>query len=501
MKKPSQLSGRLFKIAATSSLCLIVASSLATNFAFAASKVKNGAANTANTEIGPGLVAQKPLPLVTGPKVTFPNETPVPVVDVSFTSAVLMKKPTDLPTSLLAPIAPQVAKRLAAYIFPINQWDFVCMIGPRGMKGTAQLATDGGMGVTLTSRQATLEFTHVGGSPLMADGLAASLFPAAGKAVNQDGIGAKWTQNDLLHHAAIAYFYDHRVAVFAFQNKDGRSVYGYGFYQHSYLGAFSMASQFIYASTKRDADLAPYVMASALSTLTAIGEPQLSGTIVPVAHAGVRQDGRVYQLAVPEGLSAMGMVVSTPKGTVWTLEPTLISTGNGLRPEIPSGPFLINISPRGTTRLTDANARTLAMVAPYRFGVFASIPWYANVHLLQPVAKDWLLYSVTYVAVGMNQPAQNDLYAVNLQAGANSPTLLTSFQDAGGFFFFVGSYGTYVIYDSANDLIPSGNMAHDLEMVDLQTGQRTHLSSSDLHNNVVTVTIGGQRREILLQHD
>ena len=41
------------------------------------------------------------------------------------------------------------AKRLAAYQFPIDQWDCFYMIGPRGMKGTAELGVDGGVGIKL----------------------------------------------------------------------------------------------------------------------------------------------------------------------------------------------------------------------------------------------------------------------------------------------------------------------------------------------------------------
>ena len=120
---------------------------------------------------------------------------------------------------------------MAAYLFPVSNLEWAYVIGPRGMAGKAKLATDGGESFTLANADASIVFRHVGGSPFIAQGGAAQFFPAAGAALNRAGLGIKWTAKDLLHPATLSYRYNHRVALFSFASKSGRSVYGYAFYQ------------------------------------------------------------------------------------------------------------------------------------------------------------------------------------------------------------------------------------------------------------------------------
>ena len=453
----------------------------------------------ANTLQNTGLTPKSPIPLVAVRSGDAQSASRLPVVAVPFLSAVQMAKPAHTPATVLAPVPANAAHRLAAYLFPVNQWDWVYLIGPRGLRGRAELANDGGVAVTLRNSHASLELMTPGGSPLMAQGMAGQFFPAAGEALNRAQPGAKWTREDLLQHATIAYHNRHRLALFAFRSQNGRSVYGYSFYQPSYIGAFAWASEFVCAASGTDAGLAPWIMASSLAALTGIGEPQLSGTPVPAPLTGVFAGGRSYRLPVPRGFSTQGMVLPTAAGVAWIGQPAWIDTGTGMRADIPAAPFSINLSPPGTKTLTyPADARQLATVAPYKLGAFTNAPWYTSVSLMQTAGPDWLLYSATYAATGMNQPAGNSLYAINLRTGSASPEHIASFLDAGGMFFSLGTHGPYVAYDQSTDLDPKGTILHSIWLVDLNTGKRVHLPPSALHGSTVTTVIGGRRVRIAM---
>ncbi|MHB1684851.1 MAG: hypothetical protein ACYCYO_18840 [Bacilli bacterium] len=459
-----------------------------------------GAAVSQTVLMGTNLIPDHPIPLVTGPIGSAQNISRIPVVVLPFSSAGEMAKPADLPTTVLAPVPPNAAKRLAAYLFPINQCNWVYMIGPRKMKGTAELAADGGASVKLQNAHASLTLRHVGGSPLIVEGMASQFFAAAGEDLNHAGLGLKWSRRDLLQNASIAYRYEHRLALYAFQSKQGQSVYGYGFFQPSYIGPYSMAAQFVYSADNTDASLAPWVMASSLSTLTQIGEPQLSGTPIAAPMTPVPAGNRTYRLPVPKGFNTQGMALPTSAGVAWIGQPTWLNTGNGMRADIPSGSFSINLSPPGTKTLAYPSVRELTTVASYRLGTITDAPWYMSVYLMQTAGPNWLLYGTYFAAVGMNQPAGNDLYAIRLQGGHPIPEHITSFLDAGGYFFSLGAYGQYVVYDQSDDLDAHGIIFHHIWLVDLSTGKRVHLASSALHGSTVTTVIHGKRVRIGLRN-
>ena len=450
-----------------------------------------------NTLLGTNLVPAHSIPLITGTQSYKGGGSTIPVTVLPFTSGVQMTGPTHVPKSVLAPIPATVAKRMAAYLFPVNNLEWAYLIAPRGMAGKAELATDGGESFTLANADASIVFRHVGGSPFIAQGGAAQFFPAAGAALDRAGLGIKWTAKDLLHPATLNYRYNHRVALFSFASKSGRSVYGYAFYQPAYIGQFNMQAQFSFSANRADAGLAPYVMASALSNLTQVGEPQLAGAVLPSPVTPVAAGNHVYRLPVPKGFPAQGLVLPTARGVAWIGQPAFIDTNTdaarGFAPansSVPSDMLSISLGPAGEPMLGRGNIRTLTLIAPAQPGVWTNAPLYTSVRLLETAGSNWLLYSLTYTRPGMNQPAGNALYAISLRSSQPAPHLLTSFLDAGGYFFTYGTYGPYVVYDTANDLNPQGKILQHIWLVNLSTGRRTHLPSTALQSGAVTANIG-----------
>ncbi len=453
----------------------------------------------ANALLGTNLVPARPIPLITGTQSYKGGGSTIPVTVLPFTAGGEMSGPTHVPKSVLAPIPATVAKRMTAYLFPVNNWEWAYVIGPRGMTGKAEIATDGGAGFTLANADASIVFSHVGGSEFMAQGAAAQFFPAAGAALNRVGLGIKWTAKDLLHPATLSYRYNHRVALFSFASNSGRSVYGYAFYQPSYIGMFNMQAQFSFSADGADTSLAPYVMASALSNLTQVGASQLAGTVLSSPVTSIAAGNHVYRLPVPKGFPTQGMVLPTARGVAWIGQPTFIDTNTdaarGFTPansSVPSGMFSINLGPAGEPTLGRGNFRTLTIIAPAQPGVWTNAPLYTSARLLETAGSNWLLYSVTYASLGMNQPAGNALYAISLQASQPVPRLLTSFLGAGGYFFTYGTYGPYVVYDKADDLNPQGKILQHIWLVNLGTGKRTRLPSTALRSGAVTANIEGR---------
>lgn len=57
-------------------------------------------------------------------------------------------------------------------------------------------------------------------------------------------------------------------------------------------------------------------------------------------------------------------------------------------------------------------------------------------------------------AVGMNQPATNDLHVYDVQTGKD--TVVTSFLGFGGSSFYVGTHGQYMVYDKSGIIDKQG---------------------------------------------
>jgi len=468
-------------------------------------------AESAHDVFGATLAPAKPLPILTGNTAQTAVGSQIPVVLVPFSSGVQMSKPTRVPTRVWAPIPTAVARQMAAYLYPLGTQEWAYVVAPRGLRGSAIVGADGSNGLTLSGPDASVLFSHAGGSLPMAEAAASPYFPAAGRALAENmgwsTTGLQQANAYLIQHASVRYEDGRRVALFAYSNAEGRSVYGYASYQPLYMGAFNIGAQFDFVTDRADRPLAPYVMQSALGTLQQIGAPQLSGDVVPMQTASVMIGQNRYRLPVPANTAdSTALVRATPHGIAWISEPPMINTDPKATAAwqvqmalIPGQGYAINLSPRGHhADLTHSAFRTLAVVPPYELGAWTSQVWYATLALGQQAGPNWLLYDTSYKAIGMNQPAGNNLYAVNLQTATPNPVLVTSFFDAGGLFFSYGTYGPNVIYEQANDLDPQGRMIQHLVMVNLASGARTLLPTSDLHGDVVTLDIAGQAVHVTL---
>lgn len=469
---------------------------------------------SATDMFGAPLAPAKPLPMVTGNTAQTASGSPIPVVLVPFTAGVQMSKPTHVPKSVWAPIPTAVARQMAAYLYPIGTQEWAYVVAPRGLKGSAIVGADGSNGLTLSGPDASVLFSHAGGSLSMAQSAAAPYFLAAGQAAAKDmgtsPAAAEQANAYLIQHASVRYEDGQRVALFAYSNTEGRSVYGYAFYQPLYMGAFNLGAQFDFVTDQADRSLAPYVMQSALGTLEQTGAPQLSGDVLPMKSASVKVGPSRYRLPVPANArDTSALVKATPQGIVWISEPSMINTDPKATAAwqvqaalIPGQAYAINLSANGHHGdLTHSAFRTLAVVPPYELGAWTSQVSYATVALGQQAGPNWLLYQTSYEVPGMAQPAGNNLYAVNLQSATPNPVLVTSYFDAGGLFFSYGTYGPNVIFDQASDLDPQGQIIQHLVMVNLASGARMQLPTSDLHGNVVTLDIAGQAVHVTLAQD
>ena len=139
--------------------------------------------------------------------------------------------------------------------------------------------------------------------------------------------------------------------------------------------------------------------------------------------------------------------------------------------------------------------------------VLATIPWmqqykavnqplYDFPSLLRPTMGRYLPYIETWAGYGMNQPAINDLYVFDLNSRKNR--LITPFPLYGGDFFAVGTFGDFLAYDKSGIVAAPKNFANNLWLVNLKTGRTTHLPTSDLHGQMVGITVNGQTIHIPL---
>lgn len=487
--------------ATTLSLCLCVMALAPTENSFATTKPPQ--------TLGDNLTPAHALPFITGQIGFTGHGSMVPVTVLPFTSGLAMSKFKSPPKFVLAPVPPAVAKRVSAYLYPVNEGEWAYVIAPRGMTGNAGLGTDGSGGFNLQSPDATLSFDHVGGSTFMAQGAAALFFPAAGQALNRDNAGVKdvtpWSRQDLLQHANLSYRDHNHLALFAFTSTSHHFVYGYAFYQPDMnrTGAFNTQAEFDFSSDQRYRDLAPYVMASGLTTLIQIGDPSLAGTAIAMQSRTVVSGGRDWQLTAPKGLAGTTMALATPRGVAFIQEPGFTQTAtNSPYAKIPNTYYGISLSASTTRNLTaEQTIRGLALIPPYQLGPWTDEPLYAYVNLSRSAGPNWLLYTTTWAGIGMVQPEDNALFAVSLQAANKAPMRITSYLNGGSYFFSYGTYGSIVVYDESNDLSPKGATIQNIGMIDLRTGERTYLPSSDLHDGVITVGVAGRIVHIPLRQE
>ncbi|WP_067623622.1 hypothetical protein [Alicyclobacillus acidiphilus] len=451
------------------------------------------------------LVPAKPLPVV-APKLNGngPGQL-VPVVRVPVTVAISEQLSMSAPKAVYAQVSVGDAKRLAAYLVPVDPNTWMYILAPRGMTGKVELAADGSGVVELKSSDASIGLSFSGGSPISAAALGEPFFARARKDLVSDQVGSH-PPNHNLPNTSVQYFDNNRLAVFAFASTKGQSVYGYDYYglNSSDAGPLCQGALFSYAAKGSAKKLASDVMASAIATLDEIGEPNLQGPVVPTISQSATVSGRKVSLLEPKLAGFTPQVEAANAGIVWLSQPRVIAVD----PEAPHGvipeyAYYLNVTSgpvAAGAKLNTVESQTLTAIPAYQLGDSVNNPMYNSVRLIGVTGSNWVLYEVTASPLDANS-GESNLYAIDASKPNSKPILITPFMDGGGGFFYVGYVGTTVVYDVANDLNPNGNIVHHIAMLNLATGVRTSVPSTALKNGVVTVQIDGVTEQVALHEE
>lgn len=174
------------------------------------------------------------IPVTTGTVTESTSLSKIPVVVVPTTFGgpkPLWPAPAQVKADAWVAIPSATAAQLADYLVPLDRGareEWISLLGPRGMTGSALNTADGSVAVTLTHGPITLSLRLETNNPMGAQTLN-DLFPAAGKLTNE-AVPGSWSTRDLLHPATIVYQDHDQRATFAYQAKVGEDVYGIGQY-------------------------------------------------------------------------------------------------------------------------------------------------------------------------------------------------------------------------------------------------------------------------------
>lgn len=422
----------------------------------------------------------------------------LPVVRVSATYGVDTGTVTAPPTQVMTLVPSSLASRMAAYYVPLSRFDAFYLVGPKAMTGKLSVGADGSFVLTLKNQDAFIEMDGPGGSGISAAGIAAPFFANARTFLKT---ALPTGKQQPLANAAVKHV-SPQLVEFAFKTQDQQQAAGFCFYQMvdgRLIGSFGQSTLFLYKTSQADADLGKWVMNTALSALTNIGEPQLSGQEMQSETATVNVSGRRVALYVPQGKAPFA--VSAPGGIAWIQYPAYINHHQSLVGQTPAGPYNVQLSPIPTdaTPLSrgGSSSRTLFSIPGYRVPDATNIPWYTFPTSLQLVSNRWLLYTLMYAGVGMNQPGDNEIRLYDMKSGKEAK--MTSFRIGGGGFFAMGVYKDNVVYDQSGIADPKGDMIHDVVLENLATGKVTHLPSKSRVNDTIVTTITGKTVTIPLR--
>ena len=192
-----------------------------------------------------------------------------------------------------------------------------------------------------------------------------------------------------------------------------------------------------------------------------------------------------------------GHAVRTPQGVAWIWQPPTAMKGPVGSPwsKVPTGSYYIAFATPQNGQVVQNSVQLKQPISSLRIVSGDNDVFYTYPRLGSLVNNRWLLYTVTWAVPGMNQPYGNDLHAYDIQTGKD--TTITSFVDAGGMFFSMGTSGRYLVYDKSGIIDAKGDFGHSVWLVDLATGKQTKLPTSDLiksgstSGESVRVTIGG----------
>jgi hypothetical protein len=407
----------------------------------------------------------------------------LPVVRVPASYAVVVK-PLASPKQVWADVPPNLANDLTAYFVQMDQTTSFYLIGLRGMNGMAELGADGTFDVYLKNATASIELDSTSGSILTAWSMAAPFFSSARKSLEQSGVGLSKS----ILHTTIRYS-NPDTALFAFEDQRDQKVAGYDFYQPKwYASAFGGSAQMIYRTNNSGWKYAPWVLNAGIQALDNIGEPQIGGKVIRFGTTPKVTSGSI----IPSGSA-----IKINQHIIWLQNSWFIQRLTSVpNSRFPMAPYSLMIGTYKNGKLIPNSER-----------VFATIPWmkqYESVNqplydfpsLLRPTVGRYLPYIETWAGYGMNQPAINDLYVFDLNSGKNR--LITPFPLYGGDFFAVGTFGDFLAYDKSGIVAAPTNFANNLWLVNLKIGRTTHLPTSDLHGQMVEITVNGQTIHIPL---
>lgn len=416
-----------------------------------------------------------------------PNEysSTVPVIHVPFTAAITT--PTlPAPKTISTSLPPQLSSKLVAYFVQMSATNSFYVLGPPMMTGQALAAADGSFEVYLHNSHASIELDTSGGSPLVADAMAAPFFATARAATSRDV-----PSSDIGPLAPATVIHPNTDTVyFAFSTKSGRNVSGWNdYFPQSDMGTARM----IYKSDLHDWSYAPYVLQATVNLLNNVFAPQIGRTIEQPRAATANVGGK--RISIP---NSDGRVVQTPRGLAWIWRPPVSVEGS-----LQSPWSLVPIAPYGLAFAVPHKGK----IVPHSVHLMQTIPsvrvvdgdnhvFYSYPNVSSITGNRWLLYTVTWSAPGLNQPYGNDLHVNDTQSGHD--TTLTSFVDAGGMFFSLGTSGQYLAYDTGGIRDAKGDLVHSVCLVNLATGKKAKLPTSDLIKSNTTsgesvqVTIGSK---------
>ena len=409
----------------------------------------------------------------------------LPVIRVRGSYAVEIH-PLASPKKVLADVPTQLARQLAAYFVQMNQTTSFYLIGPRKMKGQAELGTDGSFDVFLKNSMASIELDTPGGSELSTWSLAAPFFSAAKKSLEQNGVGQSpsSTQNTTIQRP------NPHTALFAFIDQNGSKVGGYSFYQSNwYASAFGGAAQMVYLANSEGWKYATWTLNSAIAVLDNIGEPQIGGKVLPPHFATNVSRGPYFPA---------GSAISLDQHIIWLQHNVYVQRGSTSTPSssFPIAPFLLMEGAYRNGKLIPNSGVELAEIPWMKSYLGDNKPLYDYPFLLHLTGGRFLPYIEIWAGYGMNQPATNNLYVFDLKSHRNQ--MITSFPLFGGTFFSVGTIGDELVYDKSGIIDAKGDFGHHLWLVNLATGKSTHLPTSDLHGQTVIAKVNGKSQHIPL---
>ena len=252
------------------------------------------------------------------------------------------------------------AAHLADYLVPLNRGgseEWISLLGPRGMTGSALGGGNGADGVTLTNGTTSLSLT-LGSAHSIGVRSLNDLFPAAGK-LTHETVPHSWPPRDLLHPATLVYRDHHQHAFFAYETKGGTDVYGLGQYTPTSRTANSrgwVAAKLTFTAPPSQAGLAPWVIHRGLtifrSTIAGVAPPQAAIPVVTGSTPPYSGHSEIPTVILPVRYPTAGPHAKphVPAEAAVAIPPAIAKhLADYVVPAWDGGPWVMVLGPRGMT--------------------------------------------------------------------------------------------------------------------------------------------------------